>query len=168
MSVVVVGSCYVAATSVCHLWHVFECKFLSYSAQSECYWGGGVVAIHLSFPKLLNNFYEIWYWFSKLNLLGGAFCFGLLNTKLKYSVFVREVTFLRIWARNIELLFLRLYSFYLEDYLDAVNSDSWNWATWLALPQQVFLSTVNHKVIADMHSDRTFGIYEGQSKRNAS
>jgi hypothetical protein len=31
-----------------------------------------------------------------------------------------------------------------------------------------FLSAVNHKVIADMHSDRTFGIYEGQSKRNAS
>jgi len=39
-------------------------------------------------------------------------------------VFVREVTFLRIWARDIELLFLRLYSFYLENNLDAVNSDS--------------------------------------------
>jgi hypothetical protein len=31
-----------------------------------------------------------------------------------------------------------------------------------------FLSAVNHKVIAGMHSDRTFGIYERQSKRNAS
>jgi hypothetical protein len=50
--------------------------------------------------------------------------FGLFNTKLKYSVFVREVSFLRIWAHNIELLFLRLYSFYLEDDLDALNSDS--------------------------------------------
>lgn len=31
-----------------------------------------------------------------------------------------------------------------------------------------FLSAVNQKVIAGMRSDRTFGIYEGQSKTNAS
>jgi hypothetical protein len=31
-----------------------------------------------------------------------------------------------------------------------------------------FLSAVNQKVIAGVHSDKTFGIYEGQSKRNTS
>jgi hypothetical protein len=31
-----------------------------------------------------------------------------------------------------------------------------------------FLSALNQKVIAGMHSDKTFGIYEWQSKRNAS
>jgi hypothetical protein len=38
----------------------------------------------------------------------------------------------------------------------------------LALPQHVFLSAVNHKVTAGMQSDKTFGIYEVQSKRNVS
>jgi hypothetical protein len=31
-----------------------------------------------------------------------------------------------------------------------------------------FLSAVNQKVIAGMHGDKTFGIYEGQSKSSAS
>lgn len=31
-----------------------------------------------------------------------------------------------------------------------------------------FLSAINQKVIAGMHSDNTFGNFEGQSDRNAS
>jgi hypothetical protein len=56
--------------------------------------------------------------------MGGAVCFGLFNTKLKYFVFVRDITLLRKWAHDVELLFLRWYDLYLEDDLDAVNSDS--------------------------------------------
>ena len=80
MLVVIVGSCYAAAANVCRLLLVFDLQVL-YLQCTKWMYMGEVVAIHLSFPELLNNFYEIWYWLSTLTLLGGALCFGLLNTK---------------------------------------------------------------------------------------
>jgi hypothetical protein len=84
-----------------------------------------VAGIQLSSPELLENFYETGHWISTLNLFGGAFYFGSFNIKLKYFVFKRDDTLFRKWAHDIEVLFLRLCNFYLENDLDTVNSDSW-------------------------------------------